>query len=141
NSAATAANVQFELRTSDGQSTGYTGSTTLNPNGHMALFLNQIPGMQSMPSSFRGVLHISSNTSISVIGLRTRYNERGDFLISTTPAMADNTPASTDEFVFPQVVSGSGYATDFILMNPAGTSQGMLSLKSQAGTDLPLFAP
>ena len=107
----------------------------------MAMFLNQIPGMQNVPSSFRGVLHITSNTPISAIGLRTRYNERGDFLISTTPAIADNTPPSTNEFVFPQVVSGSGYTTEFILMNPAGTSQGMLSLKSQAGTDLPLFAP
>jgi hypothetical protein len=107
----------------------------------MAKFLNEVPGLQSVPSSFRGVLHISSDTAISAIGLRTRYNERGDFLISTTPAIADNAPPSADEFVFPQVVSGSGYTTDFILVNSAGTSQGMLSLKSQAGTDLPIFAP
>jgi hypothetical protein len=141
NTAASSANIQFELLTSDGQSTGYTGSVTLDPNGHMAKFLNEIPGLQSLPSIFRGVLHISSNTSISAIGLRTRYNERGDFLISTTPAIADNTPTSTDESVFPQVVSGSGYTTDFILLNPAGESQGALSLKSQAGTELPLFVP
>jgi hypothetical protein len=141
NTGATPAKVQFDLRTSDGQSTGYTGSTTLDPNGHMAVFLSEIPGLQNLPSSFRGVLHISSNMPISAIGLRTRYNERGDFLISTTPAIADNAPAITDEFVFPQVVSGSGYTTDFILMSPAGTSQGNLILKSQAGTDLPLFAP
>ena len=141
NTAAAAANAQFQLLTSDGQSTGFTGSTTLDPNGHVALFLNQIPGMQNVPASFRGILHISSNTSISAIGLRTRYNERGDFLISTTPAIADNAPSSSDEYVFPQVVSGSGYRTDFILMNPTGASQGTLSLKSQAGTELPLFAP
>jgi sugar lactone lactonase YvrE len=141
NAAATAAKIQFELFASDGQSTGYVGSTTLDPNGHLALFLNQIAGLNNLPATFRGVLHISSNTSISAIGLRTRYNERGDFLISTTPAIADNTPTSTDEFVFPQVVSGSGYTTDFILMNTAGTSQGTLSLTSQVGNALPLFGP
>jgi hypothetical protein len=89
----------------------------------MALFLNQIAGLNNLPATFRGVLHRSSNTSISAIDLRTLYNERGDFLISTTPAIAENTPTSTDEFVFPQVVSGSGYTTDFILMNTAGSSQ------------------
>ena len=105
------------------------------------MFLNEIPGLKSLPSSFRGVLHISSDTSISAIGLRTRYNERGDFLISTTPAIADNTPSSTEEFVFPQVVSGSGYTTEFILINSAGASQGVMSLTSQTGTELPLFVP
>ena len=141
NTAASVANIQFELLKLDGKPSGYTGSTTLGPDAHMAMFLNEIPGLKSLPSSFRGVLHISSNTSISAIGLRTRYNERGDFLISTTPAIADNAPSSTDESVFPQVVSGSGYTTEFILMNPAGASQGTLSLSSQTGTELPLFVP
>ncbi len=141
NTAATLAKIQFELLTLDGRPSGYAGSSTLDPNGHMAVFLNEIPGLHSLPSSFRGVLHISSNTSISAIGLRTRYNGRGDFLISTTPAIADNTPSSTEEFVFPQVVSGSGYTTEFILINSAVASQGTLSLKSQTGTELPLFVP
>src|SRR6266850_4677242 len=127
------AKIQFELLTPGGQPSGYAGSTTLGPNSHVAMFLNQIPGLQSLPSSFRGVLRISSDTSISAIGLRTRYNERGDFLISTTPAIADNSPSSTEESVFPQVVSGSGYSTEFILMNAGGASQGTLSLTSQTG--------
>jgi hypothetical protein len=133
--------IQFQLLTLDGQPSGYVGSISLDTNGHMAMFLNQIPGLQNLPSNFRGVLRISSNTSISAIGLRTRYNERGDFLISTSPAIADNAPSSTDEFIFPQVVSGSGYTTEFILMNSAVPSQGTLSLKSQTGTELPLLGP
>ena len=141
NAAASVAEIQFELLTLDGQSSGYAGSTPLDPNGHMAVFLNELPGLKNLSSNFRGVLHISSNTSISAIGLRTRYNERGDFLISTTPAIADNTRSGTDMFVFPQVVSGSGYTTEFILMNSAVPSQGTLSLKSQTGTELPLLGP
>jgi len=141
NTTAGSAIIQFELLTLDGQPSRLAGPTTLGPNEHIAMFLNQIPGVQNLPASFRGVLHISSNTSISAIGLRTRYNERGDFLISTTPAIADNSPSSTEESVFPQVVSGSGYTTEFILMNAGGASQGTLSLTSQTGTELPLFAP
>ena len=141
NTAAGVANLQFELLTLDGRPSGYAGSTTLEANGHLSMFLNEIPGLKNLPSTFRGVLHIASNTPISAIGLRTRYNERGDFLISTTPAIADNASTGADELVFPQVVSGGGYTTEFILMNSSGTSEGTLTLKSQTGTELPLFVP
>ena len=141
NISASDANIQFELLTMDGRPSGYAGSTTIGPDGHLAMFLNEIPGLKNLPSNFQGVLHISSNTSISAIGLRTRYNERGDFLISTTPAIADNTPPTTQELIFPHVVSGSGYTTEFILMNSAGATLGTLSLKSQTGTELPLLVP
>jgi hypothetical protein len=106
----------------------------------MAMFLNQIPGLQNLPPSFRGILHISSDSMISAIGLRTTYNERGDFLFATTPAVAGNTPPSSDAVVFPQVVSGGGFDTEIILMNSAGASQGTVKLTSQSGIELPLFA-
>lgn len=141
NTSAGTANVQFELLTMDGRPSGFTGSTTIGANGHIAMFLNEIPGLKNLPATFRGVLQISSNTSLSAIGLRTRYNERGEFLISTTPAIADNAPSTTQELIFPHVVTGGGYATEFILMNSAGSSQGTMVLKSQTGTDLPLLAP
>jgi sugar lactone lactonase YvrE len=141
NTSASNANIQFELLTMDGQPSGNAGSTTIGPNKHTAMFVNEIPGLTALPSTFRGVLRISSSTAISVIGLRTRYNERGDFLISTTPAVADNTAPTTRELIFPHIVSGSGYTTEFILMNAAGATRGTLSLKSQTGTELPLLAP
>ena len=141
NISATAANVQFELLTMDGRPSGFAGSTTISPNGHIAMLLNEIPGLKNLPATFQGVLQISSNTSLSAIGLRTRYNERSDFLISTTPAIADNVSATTQELVFPHVVSGGGYTTEFILMNSAGSSQGTVTLKSQTGSELPLLAP
>jgi hypothetical protein len=69
------------------------------------------------------------------------FTTRGDFLFATTPAIPGNPLASTAPVVFPQVVSGSGFTTEFILMEPAGGSQGTLTLTSQSGTDLPLFTP
>jgi hypothetical protein len=141
NTTSNGAHVNFQLLTLDGQPTGYSGSMTTGPNAHIAMFLNQIPGLENIPMNFKGVLHISSDAAISAIGLRTLYNERGDFLFATTPAIPGNAQPATDSLVFPQVVSGAGFTTEFILMNATGESQGTLVLTSQNGTDLPLFQP
>src|SRR4029077_8412648 len=118
---------------------GYSTSTTIGSNGHLALFLRELPGFQNLPASFQGVLRISADAPISAIGLRERYNERNDFLISTTPAIAANAAASTTEFVFPQVVMGGGYTTELILINSGVSSAGTTVLMSQTGAALPLL--
>jgi len=138
NTASTAATVQFELLDLAGSATGYSGSITLDANGHRSLFIDEIPGFQNLPSSFRGVLRVSGNTPISVLGLRGRYNERGDFLISTTPAIADNAATTTEEMIFPHIVSGSGYTTEFLLMSRGAGSEGRMLLRSQSGAELAL---
>jgi hypothetical protein len=141
NTAAGAATIQFELRDLNGQATGFSGSTTINSNGHLALFLSEIPGFQNLPRYFRGVLRISSNTPISTIGIRSRYNERGDFLVSTTPAIADNVTTNVQDLFFPHIVTGGGYTTELVLMSNGsatnGTSLGgSVIFTSQNGTDL-----
>ncbi|HEY2380237.1 MAG TPA: hypothetical protein VGK48_03545 [Terriglobia bacterium] len=141
NTTSSSANLQFELLALDGQSTGFTGSSTLAANGHLSVFLNQIPGLENLPATFRGVLHISSDKAISAIGLRLRYNQRGELVLATTPAIADGASDNAGEYVFPQVVSGGGFTTEFILMNSTAASQSTVTLKSQNGSDLPLFAP
>ncbi|PYS23219.1 MAG: hypothetical protein DMG11_25750, partial [Acidobacteria bacterium] len=116
NTSSSSATVRFELLDLQGQPAGFSGSSTIGPNGHLSLFLNEIPGFQNVPDPFRAVLRVSSSTSISAIGVRGRYNERGDFLISTTPALADDSVATNAELVFPHIVTGGGYTTEFILM-------------------------
>jgi hypothetical protein len=114
---------------------------TIPPNGHLSLFLNEIPGIQNLPPSFRGILHLTSDQPISSIGLRIRYNERRELVLATTPAVPDTVASATDPYVFPQVVSGVGLTTKFILMNSAAATKGTLTLKSQNGTALPVLAP
>ena len=53
---------------------------------------------------------------------RTRYNERGDFLITTTPAINEATAPSSAALVFPHIVNISGYTMEFILFS--GTQDG-----------------
>ena len=84
------------------------------------------------------VLRISG-PSVAVVGLRGRYNQRGDFLITTTSPVDEAAPASTDEFVFAHLASGGGYSTQFILYSgSAGATSGTVRFFDQSGQPLTL---
>jgi hypothetical protein len=140
NSSPSAGTLNFELTRLDGTSAGLTGTATVAGNGQLALFLNQIQGFSALPVPFQGVLRISSAASgISVMGLRGRYNERSDFLITTTPAASESSPTTTTEMLFPHIVDAGGYTTLFVLFSPSGqSSSGTLRFFSQTGQGLNL---
>jgi hypothetical protein len=136
NPGASTASVVFELSSLSGTSTGLTGSINVPATGQTAIFLNQIPGFAALPNPFQGVLRVStaSSAGISVTGIRGRYNERGDFLVTTTqPADESHPPAGTQ--FFPHFADGGGYTTQFILFNggPDQASSGSLRFFGQAG--------
>jgi hypothetical protein len=135
NSTANAATLTFELYNLDGSSTGLLGTMPVPADGQAAIFLNQIPGFASLPASFQGVLRLSSAAPISVVGLRGRYNERGDFLIATTPAVHETAAPSTAQLFFPHIADSGGYTTQFILFSGrAGQpSSGTLRFFSRSG--------
>jgi hypothetical protein len=124
------ATVALELHQLDGSSTGLTSTMSIPANGQVALFLNQIPEFASLPSEFRGVVRMASSTAISVNGLRGRYNERNDFLVTTLPPLNEAASAAADLF-FPHIVDSGGYTTQFILIG--GQTAGTLELFSQNG--------
>ena len=131
----------FELTDLDGTPTGLTGSASVPGNGQIALFLNQIEGFEFLMLPFRGVLRISTGSSsgVSVVGLRGRYNERTDFLITTTPPSNEADAARTGEFLFPHLVDSGGYTTQFVLFSGTGlTSAGTVSFHEQSGGSLDL---
>jgi hypothetical protein len=100
--------------------------------------LNQVQGLAALPASFQGVLRVSSSASISVIGLRGRYNERGDFLITTIPSVNEAAPPSTGPLIFPHFADSGGYTTQFILFSGSTgqASSGTLQIFSQSGQRL-----
>jgi hypothetical protein len=72
----------------------------------------------SLPLPFQGVLRINSPAAlISVVGLRIRYNERNDFLLTTTPATNEAANPPNAEVDFPQIVNGAGWTTQFNLFS------------------------
>ena len=73
-------------------------------------------------------------------GLRRRVNESGSFLITTTPPSNEATLPSSSELVFPHVVNGGGYTTQFVLLSgTAGqSSNGSLRFFKKNGATLSL---
>ena len=141
NASASPAVVAFELTGLSGVSTGLSGTVTVPANGQVAMFLNQIPGMQSVPRQFQGVLRVATTSApISVLGMRGRHNERGDFLITTTSSIAETATPPAGELLFPHLVDSGGYTTQFILYGAyAGqNASGTVRYLSQTGETLNL---
>jgi hypothetical protein len=130
--------VTLSLSNAAGEDFGMTASLNLPANGHRALFLDEIPEFSSLPADFRGVLRVvAGGSSLSIVALRGEYNQRGDFLMSTVPVIDDQAAAMTSIQVFPQVVDGGGYTTEFVLFStsPANTG-GTIQLHQQSGSPL-----
>jgi hypothetical protein len=115
--------VTFDLRRLDGTSAGLTATRIIPGSGQLALFLNEL--FPSLPEQISGVLRISATEPgdvIGVVGLRTRINERGDFLITTVPPVDESVAASATGTVFPHIADSGGYTTQFVLYGPSGGS-------------------
>ena len=125
----------LELTNLDGSPTGVSGSVTLPSNGQVAAFITQFSGFESLVAPFQGILQITASSDVSVVGLRGRYNARGDFLVTSAPPVDENSFDSASERLFPHFADGGGYLTQFILFNgsAAGSSMGVLGLFSPDG--------
>lgn len=144
NATTTPGTVTLALTSLDGSTTlGTSAPQPLPASGKIAGFLDQlIPSLAGQ--TVEGVLRITTDvSSISVVGLRARYNERlptADFLITTTPPTAENSAPTTAERLFPHLVNGDGYTTQVILFSgtTGQTSGGALSFVKPDGTPLVL---
>lgn len=128
NPSATPVDLTVEL--TDAQGSMFFPSTStihVDAMSHVSLFLDETSF--SGPSTFGPhFLRVSSpGPAVSVVGLRGRYNERGDFLITITPAIPEDTTPDTQPLYFPHFVNGGGYTTQFILF-PATTQSTGTSL-------------
>jgi hypothetical protein len=105
------------------------------------MFLHEIPGLPALPASFRGVLRIWSDRNrffppnISVAGLRGRYNERGEFLVSNASAIREVFATTSSELLFPHFAFGGEYETRFVLFSDNGAT-GSVYFLDQSGTPL-----
>jgi hypothetical protein len=130
---ASGATVNLLLTSADGRPSGYSGTVTIPPNGHVANFLDQIPGFTGLPQTFRGILMAWSTSAFSVAGLRGRYNERNDFLITTTAPVPELGAHTSGEVMFPHLAAGGGYSTQVVFFSDGPDCSGTLRLVSQSG--------
>jgi len=139
NTSATAATVNLDLTSLNGMMVQQTAIVTVPPSGHISRFLHEL--FPNLPTPFRGVLRINANTSqIVVAGLLTRFNERGEFLIATTPASNELTPSQMGELIMPHIVDNGGLTTQFVVFSGSQyqSGVGILSFFDQSGQPLPL---
>ncbi len=134
------ASVSFELTRLDGSSTGLTGTVPLAAGSQAALYLSQIPGFALLPTTFQGILRVSSVAPISVVALRQHTNERGDPIITTVPPINESVPPPAGPLFFPHIVDSGGYTTQFVLFSgqPGSSPSGTLELFSYSGGALNL---
>jgi hypothetical protein len=142
NLSADPATVNLELTKLDGTSTGITNSVTIPGNGQIAAFVHDVFPTLTFP--FQGILRVSraggGSGGLSVVSLRLRYNERGELLMTTMPPSNESDNPPTSELLFPQLVNGGGFTTQFILFSGSAgqMSSGNLSFLAQDGTPLSL---
>ena len=137
NSSASSATITAALTDIGGNALGTT-TLAIPANGQTAKFTSDLfPSL----STVQGVLRItSSNSGMAVTGLRSRTNERGDFLIAGMPAVDETAAASSATTVFPHFANGGGYTPQFVLYSgTAGqATTGHLRLFNQSGSAVSL---
>jgi hypothetical protein len=108
---------------------------TLGALSQFAAFVSQL--IAGLPSHFRGVLDITSDSPFVAMTMRSLINERGEFLLTTFPVADMNQPAPSP-IVIPQIVDGGGFTTEFILLSPGASSVATVSFFGDAGTPISL---
>jgi glucose/arabinose dehydrogenase len=111
--------VKYELIRLDGSHAGLAGQISIGPHAQNVSFVSELPGASDLSLPFQGVLHLASSGSITALAIRGRYNERGEFLLSTTPPTDAAAMAGNETFI-PQVVDGGGYSTEIVLYDLQG---------------------
>jgi len=77
----------------------------------------------------------TSSPGISFAGFRTRYNEQRQFLMMATGPLKNL--GNTNPVVFPHLVDGGGYASQFILIDIAGSgATGTVTFRDPSGNPL-----
>lgn len=114
---------------------GNVRSLNLTPNGKDARFAEEY--ISGLPAGFTGVLDMSSSLPFAALTLRSLMNARGNFLLTTFPIAYFNSPALMP-IVFPQIVDGGDYRTQFIFVGTAGPVSATLNFLSDEGSPLAL---
>jgi len=71
---------------------------------------------------------------VAVAGLRGRYNERGDFIITTTAPVSEQLAPPASDVYFGHFADGGGFTTQFVVFSGAGfAAAGNVRFVSQAG--------
>ncbi len=120
--------VRLQLFLRDGSEQTRETQVSLPAAGHTAKFVSELfPGL---PSGSRGYLKISADSPCGFLPLRMRTTSRGVLFSSLLLGLL----TGGEDRVLPQVVSGGGYRTQFIIANPGNlTASGRIRFYDAEG--------
>jgi len=133
------ATVNIEVLTLQGTPVATSSPRTLPASGQIVGYLNDF--FPNIPQPFQGVLRVTTTAvGVSVVALRQRKNERGDYLVTTTPPTLETGIPTAVARSFPHFVNGGGYTTQFVLFSGTigQTATGTIRFYGQSGAPLPL---
>jgi len=120
--------IRLRLFLRDGSEQVRQAQVSVPAGGHMARFLTQI--FANLPTASRGYLLVSADAPCGFLPLRMRTTAHG--VLFSSLLLGPLTGGA--ECILPQVVSGGGYRTQFILANPGDlTSSGRMSFYDPSG--------
>ena len=135
----TPVSVRLELRGLDGALLRTSQPLAIPAVGQVAMFLNQIPGFETLAVPLEGILRVNapSGSGVTGAGFRGIFNERGNALFTTTGPLIENAGVP-GMVVFPHLAEGGGYTMQFIVVGgTAGQSNsGFLRFFNQQGNPL-----
>jgi len=137
NPAGAPATVRLDLTGFNGRFVGSSRLIQIPANGHVSMTLNEIPGFESVPVPFQGILRAVATSGAAILGtgMRSKYSERGIVLMTTTGPLDEG--ASSTHLVFAHIAEGSGYTTQFIVVGASDRGDsGLLQFFNQAGQPL-----
>jgi len=141
NPSETPATVVLEMRSLTGTILGRSAPFNVPAKGQLALYLNQVPGLETLAAPFEGVLRVvaTSPQGVTAATFRATYNERGNTIFTTTGPLIENA-GSAGQLVFPHIAEGGGYTTQFIVISGASgqSDTGTLRFFNQEGNPLNL---
>jgi hypothetical protein len=136
NSSDSPVTVTLTLTALDGTPSGLSAEVTLTAKSQLSRFLKDIPGFENLPSPFYGVLRATTaQPGVTFSGYRARYNEQGAFLMIATGPLKDL--GNMNPVIFPHIVDGGGYATQFVLIDvPGSGAVGTVNFLDPSGNPL-----
>jgi len=112
NPSASPAWATFELAPLDGSSLSRITSIVIPAGGHIAPMIEDL--FPTVRDGFQGLLRILSTPSMGVTALRIRNNKRGDMIVTGIPVSSEASSSTSSTLVFPLVVRGGGFSTEFV---------------------------
>ncbi len=98
--------VTLEVTGLEGTLAAPPDTLTLPPSGQVSRFIDEF--FDSLPADFSGVLRVTSTAEVAVVGLRLRYNDRGEIKMTTTPPSIETGASTMADRYFAHIVDSRG---------------------------------